>query len=185
MVSASKRSPTPPNDNNKSHALPRWVLFGILPLLIAALAAWCGFGNTTTQLPKTLEPVEGVAQCNYELIRAFSAWVEAENSVGGPDQPPLVYTLGAGSLLGAMRSDPPGLLQWEHDVDIYAPAFEAENTTPHPAIDSMPKLIVRPPPWPAGGPDREPFGVPVRWEGFVPLGEPLVWHAVVAGSRRA
>ena len=27
-------------------------------------------------LPKRLEPNEGVAQCNYEILRAFTMWME-------------------------------------------------------------------------------------------------------------
>ena len=41
------------------------------------------------------------------------------------DESGLQYTLGAGTLLGAMRNEPPGLLQWEHDVDVYVLAREA------------------------------------------------------------
>lgn len=61
--------------------------------------------------PASLEPVAGAAQCNYELLKAF-----ADRARG------LNWTLGAGTLLGAMRTAPPGLLQWEHDVDVYATA---------------------------------------------------------------
>ena len=67
-------------------------------------------------LPPDLQPSRGVAQCNYELLRAFGGWM---------DERRLRYTLGAGSLLGAARSTPPGLLQWEHDVDVYVPARDA------------------------------------------------------------
>ena len=41
------------------------------------------------------------------------------------DESGLQYTLGAGTLLGAMRNEPPGLLQWEHDVDVYVLARQA------------------------------------------------------------
>ena len=41
------------------------------------------------------------------------------------DENGLQYTLGAGTLLGAMRNAPPGLLQWEHDVDVYVLARQA------------------------------------------------------------
>ena len=92
------------------------------------------------QLPRQLEPELGAAQCNYEarpspraaphtrhpqraspraraqLLRAFNGWM---------DERGLQYTLGAGTLLGAMRNEPPGLLQWEHDVDVYVLAREA------------------------------------------------------------
>lgn len=71
-------------------------------------------------LPDRLEPIPGVSQCNYEMLRAFSGWAA--------DQPQeLRYTLGAGTLLGAMRTYPTGLLQWEHDVDLYIPARDAST----------------------------------------------------------
>ena len=99
-------------------------------------------GMTPLKLPKKLEPIEGVAQCNYELIRAFSHWVEEENAKNTGNTP-LVYTLGAGSLLGAMRSDPPGLLQWEHDVDIYSPALEVHLTLAATTLSTLlPNLFV-------------------------------------------
>jgi phosphorylcholine metabolism protein LicD len=43
------------------------------------------------------------------------------------DESGLQYTLGAGTLLGAMRNEPPGLLQWEHDVDVYVLARQASQ----------------------------------------------------------
>ena len=67
-------------------------------------------------LPDNLEPRVGAAQCNYELLRAWSGWMKEQH---------LVWTIGSGTLLGAMRTEPPGLLQWEHDVDIYMPAKDA------------------------------------------------------------
>ena len=51
-----------------------------------------------------------------QLLRAFNGWM---------DESGLQYTLGAGTLLGAMRNEPPGLLQWEHDVDVYVLARQA------------------------------------------------------------
>jgi len=69
-------------------------------------------------LPAQLEPVRGAVQCNFELLRAFSRYLRARGAG-------LRYTLAAGTLLGAMRNDPPGLLQWEHDVDVYIPAKDA------------------------------------------------------------
>merc|ERR1711871_410632 len=78
------------------------------------------FGHPSGLLPKRLEPIPGVAQCNYEMLRAFSQWTEAQSS-------PIRYTLGAGTLLGAMRTKPTGLLQWEHDVDLYIPAKDASQ----------------------------------------------------------
>jgi hypothetical protein len=69
-------------------------------------------------LPDDLEAQAGTSQCNYEMLHAFDGWIE-EQSAG------LRYTIGAGTLLGAMRTYPPGLLQWEHDVDVYMPARDA------------------------------------------------------------
>ena len=58
----------------------------------------------------------GAAQCSYELLRAFAAYAKWRR---------LRFTLGAGTLLGAMRNQPPGLLQWEHDADVYMVARDA------------------------------------------------------------
>ena len=81
------------------------------------------------RLPARLEPTRGVAQCNYELLRAFNGWMD-HNS--------LRYTLGAGTLLGAMRNEPPGLLQWEHDVDAYVPARAAAGGAARSSCGSRP-----------------------------------------------
>ena len=79
--------------------------------LVRALAdAW------PTAPPVSLEPTAGASQCSYELIRAFTGYTH-QNRVR--------YSLGAGTLLGAMRNQPAGLLQWEHDVDVYVPARDA------------------------------------------------------------
>ena len=67
-------------------------------------------------VPDRLEPAAGVSQCNYELLRAFDGYMRNAR---------LRWSLGAGTLLGAMRNRPPGLLQWEHDVDAYVPARDA------------------------------------------------------------
>ncbi|KAL3922963.1 MAG: hypothetical protein SGPRY_004374, partial [Prymnesium sp.] len=67
---------------------------------------------------ESLEPEPGAAQCNYEMIRSFSGYVSSR-------LPGLRFTLGAGTLLGAMRNSPPGLLRWEHDVDVYVPGRDA------------------------------------------------------------
>ena len=67
-------------------------------------------------VPDRLEPAAGVSQCNYELLRAFDGYMRSAR---------LRWSLGAGTLLGAMRNRPPGLLQWEHDVDAYVPARDA------------------------------------------------------------
>jgi hypothetical protein len=64
----------------------------------------------------SLEPSKGASQCSYELLRAFSKYTRSRQ---------LRFTLAAGTLLGAMRNSPPGLLQWEHDVDVYMLASEA------------------------------------------------------------
>jgi hypothetical protein len=69
-----------------------------------------------TEPPGSLEPVAGASQCSYELIRAFASYARLRR---------IRYALGAGTLLGAMRNRPPGLLQWEHDVDVYVPARDA------------------------------------------------------------
>ena len=65
-----------------------------------------------------LEPVAGASQCSYELLDAFAHYADAQG---------VRYTLAAGTLLGAMRNRPPGLLQWEHDVDVYVPARDASH----------------------------------------------------------
>ena len=64
--------------------------------------------------PPNLEPTAGAAQCNYELLKSFTGVAAG-----------LDWTLGAGTLLGALRSEPAGLLPWEHDVDVYIPARDA------------------------------------------------------------
>lgn len=70
------------------------------------------------RLPAVLEPVAGASQCGHELIRALAHYA---NRYG------LRYTIGAGTLLGAMRNSPGGMLQWEHDVDVYMPARDASR----------------------------------------------------------
>ena len=55
------------------------------------------------------------------------------------DESGLQYTLGAGTLLGAMRNEPPGLLQWEHDVDVYVLARQASQLL-H-LFDPVPQLL--------------------------------------------
>ncbi|KAL1524933.1 hypothetical protein AB1Y20_019810 [Prymnesium parvum] len=69
-------------------------------------------------LPSALEPTAGAAQCSYELMRAFARYTAAR-------LPGLRFSLGAGTLLGAMRNEPAGLLRWEHDLDLYVPANDA------------------------------------------------------------
>ena len=76
----------------------------------------------SADLPENLEPQPGTNQCNYELLRAFDGWMDES---GSGDERHLRYTLGAGTLLGAMRTVPTGLIQWEHDVDVYVPARDA------------------------------------------------------------
>lgn len=55
-------------------------------------------------------------QCGYDLLRAFAGYAAPRR---------LRFALAAGTLLGAMRNQPPGFLQWEHDADIYMPARDA------------------------------------------------------------
>ena len=66
--------------------------------------------------PRRLERAAGSSQCSYELLRAFAKYAASRG---------LRYSLASGTLLGAMRNEPPGLLQWEHDVDVYMPARDA------------------------------------------------------------
>ena len=77
------------------------------------------------------------------------------------DENGLQYTLGAGTLLGAMRNAPPGLLQWEHDVDVYVLARQAslllrklQARYPLPALPRSPCLPCRA--LPAAAPRRTP-----------------------------
>eukprot|EP00039_Didymoeca_costata_P014149 m.225508 g.225508 ORF g.225508 m.225508 type:complete len:315 (+) comp15957_c4_seq13:1247-2191(+) len=97
----------------------RQLLVALGILLVALLYKWQV--GLVSSPPSVLEPTKGVSQCNYELLRAFSKFVQHLGSEGYS----LRYTLGAGTLLGAMRSQPPGLLKWEHDTDIYIPAKDA------------------------------------------------------------
>jgi hypothetical protein len=69
-------------------------------------------------VPTVLEPSPGASNCTYSLLAAFVHYVAAR-------APFVRYTLGSGTLLGAMRNAPPGLLQWEHDIDLYVPARDA------------------------------------------------------------
>jgi len=119
-----------------------WMLTFLVPLVAVLFALWSTH-STDLPPPEKLEPKEGTAQCNYEMLRAFTLWIKVyeicqfsnvttrvhpqEENIQqrSTQQPSLVYTLGAGTLLGAMRSIPSGLLKWEHDVDIYLPAWEA------------------------------------------------------------
>jgi hypothetical protein len=84
------------------------------------LAGW-GFPAGSVASIRTLEPRPGAAQCNYELLHAFARLARQCRK----QTPPCWYTLGAGTLIGALRNEPPGLLQWEHDVDVYVPARSA------------------------------------------------------------
>lgn len=92
-------------------------LCSALAATVVCVIAWCTT-RTTSQLPENLEPVNGAAQCNYELLHAFTRYIDRSGVR-------LRYSIGAGTLLGAMRNQPPGLLQWEHDVDVYMPARDA------------------------------------------------------------
>ena len=89
-------------------------------LVVAAFAHCCSgaydrresFAAAANPQRKSLEPWRGSSRCNYELLKSFSLLAEGLN-----------WTLGAGTLLGAMRSK--GLLAWEHDVDVYVEAPSA------------------------------------------------------------
>ena len=72
--------------------------------------------------PQQLEYGPGCSQCAYELLRAFARYAKKRRTR---------FALAAGTLLGAMRNDPPGLLQWEHDVDVYMPAQDASTLLHH------------------------------------------------------
>ena len=85
-------------------------------------------------LPPTLEPSPGTSQCNYELLRAFAGYARSRR---------LPYTLGAGTLLGAMRNSPPGLLQWEHDVDVYMLARHAFELVRRLRDDCAPSRLLK------------------------------------------
>ena len=93
-------------------------------LLVAALAAAAAWAASIAVAAEAaaklaaadLEPAPGAAQCNYELLKSFAAFAGTTR-----------WTLGAGTLLGALRTTPPGLLRWEHDVDVYAPARDASD----------------------------------------------------------
>ena len=89
----------------------------LLGALLAALAAYATHRRVRTRAvveAHDLEPTAGAAQCNYELLKSFASVAQG-----------LRWTVGAGTLLGALRSEPAGLLPWEHDVDVYVPARDA------------------------------------------------------------
>ena len=102
----------------------------IAGLIVCAIAVFWVHSKSSkvisdaANLPHNLEPQPGTNQCNYELLRAFDGWMD-DSGAGG--ERPLRYTLGAGTLLGAMRTQPTGLIQWEHDVDVYVPARDAHE----------------------------------------------------------
>lgn len=95
-----------------------WWQRAIALVLVFAWSLWCFSGARQGVIlgdaAASLEPIAGSAQCNYEMVRDWT-------SVAGG----LNWSLGAGTLLGAMRTRPPGLLKWEHDVDIYIMASDA------------------------------------------------------------
>ena len=74
------------------------------------------------------------------------------------DESGLRYTLGAGTLLGAMRNEPPGLLQWEHDVDVYVLARDASRLLQK--LQALPRPTLAPahPPSPALAPSLRHYG---------------------------
>ena len=59
-------------------------------------------------------------QCNHDTLLSFVEFVERHT-------PSAVYMLGAGTLLGAMRTDPHGLLPWDDDTDVYMPSSDARR----------------------------------------------------------
>ena len=68
-------------------------------LASVALACACTLAfrlRLTLPVPVVLEPMPGVSQCGYELLRAFACYAAVR-------LPGLRYMLGAGTLLGAMR----------------------------------------------------------------------------------
>eukprot|EP00039_Didymoeca_costata_P033304 m.41752 g.41752 ORF g.41752 m.41752 type:complete len:355 (-) comp9807_c0_seq1:173-1237(-) len=56
-------------------------------------------------------------QCNIETVVAFA---QAANSVPG-----LRYSANGGTLIGAFRNNPPGVMRWDHDSDMVMPAEDA------------------------------------------------------------
>ena len=103
-------------------------------VVVAAVSAICGWAYVrllhgthapVVPVPAILEPTPGTNQCNYELLRAFAVWMREQDALGQG----LRYTIGAGTLLGAMRTlhftQRAGLLPWEADVDVYMPAADA------------------------------------------------------------
>ena len=94
----------------------RWV-FGVVGALVASTTSALVHHQRRKKLQSSSSsvfPPPGTARCNYELLRDFTTIASG-----------LRWTLGAGTLLGAMRSEPPGLLPWEHDVDVYVLAPDA------------------------------------------------------------
>ena len=87
------------------------------------------------------------------------------------DENGLQYTLGAGTLLGAMRNAPPGLLQWEHDVDVYVLARQASlllrKLQAHYPLPALPRFA--PPAAPRSAPCR---ATPHTWSALRRTGLP-------------
>ncbi|KAJ8598539.1 hypothetical protein CTAYLR_001343 [Chrysophaeum taylorii] len=90
----------------------RLSFFGIFVFIIAGWLAVRDDDAPPIPAEASLEPRPGTAQCNYEVLRDFSRVATH-----------LEWTLGAGTLLGAMRAG--GLLAWERDVDVYVIAGDA------------------------------------------------------------
>ncbi len=119
----TRKADTRPADVRAAGTRAATVMKGACAVVAAGAALAHHVREAPPALPEDLEPAPGVSQCNYELLRAFAGWVD--------EHPPLRYSLAAGTLLGAVRNQPPGLLQWEHDVDVYMPARDAS------ALDRM------------------------------------------------
>ena len=117
------RESTRPREPMSIDVLPHWITDLIAPRPPE---------NNRLALP-------GASQCGYELLRAFSRYADSRR---------LRFSLAAGTLLGAMRNRPSGLLQWEH-VDIYMPARDALELLRH-----LPRLLRRPLSWRAVVPPR-------------------------------
>ena len=108
-LTAAKATNAVPRTSARKAAL------GVGVALASALALGLLANQPGGAVPTALEPAEGVSQCAYDLLAAFVRYAARR-------VPRVRYTIGSGTLLGAMRNTPPGLLQWEHDIDIYIPA---------------------------------------------------------------
>jgi len=90
-------------------------------------AAQKGGGRQRRALSRRHSPND--PQLRYELLRDFTKYMALNGD--------LRWILGAGSLLGAMRQDPPGFIQGDDDIDIYMPARDLYQLFDR--IQSLPK----------------------------------------------